>query len=132
MVHIMGYIVTSVSTRHKWSILWDNHLDTFKRLKSICYYYIMSNPKAALPVLAPTHAGNKTTKPVPVVKSTLMDWFMFIINILFTCLAVYLNWNCNINEQMMMRGLYLLIAFIFPYYYAGYYGIYHLLMKNPC
>ena len=49
-----------------------------------------------------------------------------------TFLAMYLCYSCNSHEMMVLRIVYLIISYIFPYYYMIYYVGYHYFLARPC
>lgn len=55
-----------------------------------------------------------------------------ILNYSLMILAGYLCYNCNKNENIIIRILYFIIAIIFSPYYIIYYVTYHYVFKEPC
>ncbi len=59
-------------------------------------------------------------------------WASYIVSWLWTLLALYLCYKCNTHEMILLRIVYLLIAWIFTPYYLVYYLLYHGLLQRPC
>jgi hypothetical protein len=55
-----------------------------------------------------------------------------LISMCLTALAVYLSYNCNRQEPVSLRIIYLIIAYVFQQYYIIYYITYHSFMRQPC
>lgn len=68
-------------------------------------------------------------------KST-WHWFQVssvcIIKLTIFLIAIYLSWNCNKNESMLVRILISTIAGIFSEFYIIYYSIYRIYLGNKC
>ena len=58
--------------------------------------------------------------------------FWYIIHLAVSIFAVYLSWNCNINETLPIRILYAIFAFICSFGYIIFYLVYRILMGNEC
>ena len=56
---------------------------------------------------------------------TLKFWF-------FKILAVYFCWKCNLHEPVILRILYLFVAYYFSVYYLLFYALYHWILRMPC
>ena len=55
-----------------------------------------------------------------------------LFSMCLTALALYLSYNCNWQEPLALRIIYIALAYIFQQYYIIYYVIYHKIMRHPC
>lgn len=61
-----------------------------------------------------------------------MEILYFIAKWGLILLALYLCYRCNTNEMIILRILYMILAYLFYPFYLVYYLIFHGLLKYPC
>ena len=57
---------------------------------------------------------------------------VIIVRLIAGVIALYLLKNCCHGENLMIKMLYGVVAFMFPEVYIIYYAIYRILMGNKC
>lgn len=55
-----------------------------------------------------------------------------VIKITISMIALCLSWNCTYEENMVVRIILALVAFLFSELYIVYYTVYRVFMGNKC
>lgn len=58
--------------------------------------------------------------------------FTYIIQLLLSILASYLNWNCLANQSTPIRVITTVMSFFFAIYYLVFYLVFKIILGKTC